>query len=47
MKIKAKAEISRMKSIEEKDIESSGKKINEHIKSEIDALIKEEVNEAK
>ena len=47
MKIKAKAEISRMKGVEEKDIESSGKTINDHIKSEIEALVKEEVREEK
>lgn len=48
--IKARAEISRMKTIPEKEIESHSKKINEEIDKEVNALIREEegeVSEAK
>ena len=43
--IKARAEISRMKTILEKDIDSHSKKINEEIDKDINALIREEGNE--
>lgn len=42
-KMPVKAEISRMKSVLESEIESSGKKTNDHIDSEFSALLKEEV----
>jgi V/A-type H+-transporting ATPase subunit A len=43
--IKARAEISRMKTIPEKEIESHSKKINEEIDKEVNALIREEEGE--
>ncbi len=46
-KMKVKVDISRMKGVSENEIESAGKRINEHIKSEIDALIKDESRENK
>ena len=45
-KMKVKADISRIKGVSEDEIESAGKRINEHIKSEIDALIKDESRES-
>ena len=43
--IKARAEVSRMKTIPEKEIESHSKKINEEIDKEVNALIREEEGE--
>ena len=45
-KMKVKADISRIKGVSEDEIESAGKRINEHIKSEIDELIKDESRES-
>jgi V/A-type H+/Na+-transporting ATPase subunit A len=42
VKLAVKAELSRMKSLQESEVESAGKKINDHISSEFKTLLKEE-----